>query len=191
MHTLRSRLVYSNAWMSVREDDVELPDGSVGLYGVVDKQDLALVLPSENGGFHLVEQFRYPVADRFWEFPQGSWPASAEVAPPADGPGPRGPERLAATELREETGLVADSLTYLGRVHVAHGYSNQGCHVFLAEGLTQWQPEREATEADMRQRWVSEDDLNLMITEGRFVDGLSLAALTLLDRTRRTRPPGP
>nr|WP_184987477.1 NUDIX hydrolase [Sphaerisporangium rubeum] len=168
--------------MSVREDDVELPDGSIGLYGVVDKQDFALVVPAENNGFHIVEQFRYPVADRFWEFPQGSWPAEDGHA--AQTPGPD-PASLAAAELREETGLVAASFQYLGRVHVAHGYSSQRCHVFLAEGFTQGRPQREATESDMRQRWVSEVELDRMVVEGRFVDALSLAALTLLDRIRR------
>ncbi|MFF0861371.1 NUDIX domain-containing protein [Nonomuraea sp. NPDC003560] len=184
---LRSRLMYRNAWMSVREDDVELPDGSVGLYGVVDKQDFALIIPAENDGFHIVEQFRYPVADRCWEFPQGSWPAHAPGEP---GPGrslPAEAVRLAAMELREETGLSASSFTHLGRVHAAHGYSSQGCHVFLAEGLTRGRPQREATEADMRQLWVSESDLDDMVATGRFVDAMSLAALALLGRARRAR----
>ena len=37
MRVVDSRVVYSNPWMSVREDDIERDDGSVGLYGVVDK----------------------------------------------------------------------------------------------------------------------------------------------------------
>lgn len=177
MRTVRSRLVYRNAWMSVREDHVELPGGSVGLYGVVDKQDFALVIPFENGGFHIVEQFRYPVAGRYWEFPQGSWPAS----------GSGDPVRLAAAELREETGLTAGSLVPLGRMNVAHGYSSQGCHVFLAEELTSGTPRRELTESDMRQRWVSAEELDRMVAEGRFCDASSLAALGLFDRVRGRR----
>ncbi len=38
---LGSRQVYANAWMSVREDDVQRSDGSPGIYGVVDKPDYA------------------------------------------------------------------------------------------------------------------------------------------------------
>ncbi|MFI6291669.1 NUDIX domain-containing protein [Nonomuraea sp. NPDC050790] len=187
MRTFHSRQVYRNDWMSVREDRVELPGGSVGLYGVVDKQDFALIIPVENDGFHLVEQFRYPVAHRCWEFPQGSWPAAAKdsAADTADA------TRLAAAELREETGLTAASLDYLGRVHVAHGYSSQGCHIFVAEDLTPGPPRREATESDMRHQWVSEAELDRMVTEGALVDAPSLAALSLLDRVRgRRRPPG-
>ena len=45
MQTLGSRQVYTNAWMSVREDDVRRFDGSPGIYGVVDKADYALIIP--------------------------------------------------------------------------------------------------------------------------------------------------
>lgn len=45
IRTVSSREVYRNAWMSVREDDIRRPDGSEGVYGVVDKPDYALVIP--------------------------------------------------------------------------------------------------------------------------------------------------
>ncbi len=70
-----SRVAYENQWMRVREDEFLLPDGSPGLYGVVEKADFALVIPLEDDTVHLVEQYRYPVGERQWEFPQGSWPA--------------------------------------------------------------------------------------------------------------------
>ncbi|TCR16005.1 NUDIX hydrolase [Streptomyces sp. BK205] len=192
-----SRLVYRNAWMKVREDTLRRPDGSDGLYGVVDKPDFVLIIPVENGGFHLVEQYRYPVSGRFWEFPQGSWPerpagtdggAHAGVSAPGplvDTPSlPADAEALARAELREESGLVARRLTWLGRLHVAHGYSSQGCHIFLAEDMTQCGARHEITEADMVQRWVSAAELEAMVAAGEFVDGASLAALTLLRRYR-------
>jgi 8-oxo-dGTP pyrophosphatase MutT (NUDIX family) len=173
--------------MAVREDYIERPDGSTGIYGVVDKPDFVLIIPVQGGGFCLVEQYRYPVRGRFWEFPQGSWPeigttGSADHAVrPSDLP--LDEIAVARAELREETGLRADTLTYLGRVHVAYGYSNQVCHVFRAENLVQGEPHREATEADMVQRWVSRPQLDAMVRDGHFVDASSLAALALLERS--------
>src|SRR6267142_354910 len=93
---LGSRRVYANRWMTLREDDIERPDGSTGIYAVVDKPDFALVIPVERDGFHLVEQYRYPVGGRYWEFPQGTAPDGAEPEPVA----------LARAELAEETGLT-------------------------------------------------------------------------------------
>src|SRR6266536_1922942 len=67
---LATRTVYRNPWMTVREDQIRRPDGSQGVYGVIDKPDFALVIPADRGGFWLVEQYRYTVGGRFWEFPQ-------------------------------------------------------------------------------------------------------------------------
>jgi hypothetical protein len=65
-----SSLVYENQWMRVREDQIERADGSRGIYGVVEKDDFALIVPrDEDGGLWIVEQYRYPVAARCWEFP--------------------------------------------------------------------------------------------------------------------------
>jgi 8-oxo-dGTP pyrophosphatase MutT (NUDIX family) len=158
--------------MAVREDDVVFADGSAGIYGVVDKPDYALIVPFEDGGFHLVEQYRYPVGGRFWEFPQGSW---SGAGPAPDG----GPAALAAAELREETGLRAGRMTYLGRLHVAYGYANQRCHVVLAEHLVPGEPGREASEYDMRQRWVNRSELLTLVRTGAVSDSATIAAYTL------------
>ncbi|MFF4579749.1 NUDIX domain-containing protein [Streptomyces sp. NPDC001389] len=172
IRTVRSREVYRNPWMTVREDDVRRPDGTPAVYGVVDKPDYALVIPrQDNGAVHLVEQYRYPVGGRYWEFPQGSWPEGHDGAALVD---------LAGAELREETGLRATRMTYLGLVHVAYGYASQGCHVFLAEGLIQGEPEREASEADMRQRSADPEQWRELVRAGRITDAATLAAHTLL-----------
>lgn len=68
METTGSRRVYENPWMSVREDTVRRADGSTGVYAVVDTSDIAVVIPLDGDRFHLVEQYRYPVAGRRWEF---------------------------------------------------------------------------------------------------------------------------
>ncbi|MFB0619100.1 NUDIX domain-containing protein [Streptomyces sp. AGS-58] len=179
IRTVASRQVYRNSWMSVREDDILRPDGSTGRYGVVDKPDYALVIPRQDGRLHLVEQYRYPVQGRYWEFPQGSWPEDHQGAAPLD---------LARAELREETGLRAARMTYLGRVHVAYGYASQGCHVFLAEELAQGEPEREPSEEDMRQRWADAGEWRALLRSGRITDAATLAAYTLLRLHEENQP---
>ncbi|GAB1508950.1 NUDIX domain-containing protein [Actinophytocola sp. KF-1] len=169
MRQLSSRLVYENRWLSLREDLVVRADGAQGIYSVVDAKDFALVLPFENDGFHLVEQYRYPVGARSWEFPSGSFPAGVTGTP----------EELAAAELREETGLTAAGLTRVGYLHPANALSGQGCHVFLATDLTPGRPEREATEQDMRQQWFPRAEVERMLRDGVITDGPSIAAYLL------------
>ena len=170
VRTTSSREVYRNPWLRVREDVVERADGSTGVYGVVEKPDFGLVIPAERDGFWLVEQFRHPLGRRSWEFPQGTWTAG-------DG---GTAEELARAELAEETGLRAADLRLLGHLDLAPGLSTQEFDVWLATGLTPGPTAREATEADMQQVFVPETELRSMIRDGRFTDGPSLAAYSLL-----------
>jgi 8-oxo-dGTP pyrophosphatase MutT (NUDIX family) len=174
MRTTSSREAYRNPWIRVREDTVEADDGSTGLYGVVERPDFGLVLPAERDGFWLVEQYRYPLGRRSWEFPQGTWSHGADGSA----------EELARAELAEETGLRAAELRHLGHLDLAPGLSTQQFDVWLATGLTAGPTARESTEADMRQRFVPETELRQMIRGGAFTDGPSLAAygLLMLDR---------
>ncbi|MET0995302.1 MAG: NUDIX domain-containing protein, partial [Mycobacterium sp.] len=103
-----SREVYRNDWMVVREDEIHRPDGTRGVYGVIDKPTYALVIARDCERFRLVEQFRYPLELRRWEFPQGTAPGQEDLEP----------IELANRELREETGLRAASMELLGTLDV-------------------------------------------------------------------------
>jgi 8-oxo-dGTP pyrophosphatase MutT (NUDIX family) len=176
---LATREVYRSPWLSVREDEVRFPSGAVGTYAVVDKRDFVLVLPYADGGFWLVEQYRYPIRQREWEFPQGGWAHGQDGTQ----------EQLATTELREETGFVANSLVHLGRLHTAYGFCSQGYDVFLATALTAGDTAREPTEQDMIHEWRSLPEIHGMIRRGEFADAHSLAALALYDLDRDLRHP--
>lgn len=165
-----SRVVYDNPWMTLREDVIRRPDGSKGIYAYVEKPDFALIIPIERGGFHLVEQYRYPVGHRSWEFPQGTLP-NRERGDPLE---------LARRELAEETGLRARRLYHLGNLHPAKGISSQGFAVFVAEDLEVGHPAREHEEQDMRQRWVSRTEFERMVRDGVVTDDSTLAAYLML-----------
>jgi 8-oxo-dGTP pyrophosphatase MutT (NUDIX family) len=173
-----SREVYRNNWMTVREDEIRRSDGSAGIYGVIDKPAYALVIAQDGERFRLVEQFRYPIGERRWEFPQGTAPDLADMPP----------EELAARELREETGLRAGSMVTLGKLDVAPGMSSQRGWVFLATELTEGEPERELEEQDMRSAWFSRDDVEKMILTGGITDAQSIAAWAQLMLAERLRP---
>jgi ADP-ribose pyrophosphatase len=169
IETLSSRIAYENRWLRVREDIIRHPDGAQGLYGVVERSDFVVLLPWHEGGLTLVEQYRYPVRQRQWELPMGTW----ETAPDTD------PARLAAAELREETGLVAEQLVRIGGILQGAGYCNQRGHIFLATGLTQEGHQREATEQDLICRHFPLAAVEAMIRDDILVDAPSLAAIAM------------
>jgi 8-oxo-dGTP pyrophosphatase MutT (NUDIX family) len=158
--------VYENRWMRVHEDVTELPDGSAGLYGWVEKPPSALIVPLDEGGVWLVEQFRYPIGERFWEFPQGAWEDSRSPDP----------EALARGELAEETGLRAGRIEHLGRLFFAYGLSNQPVDIWRATELVAGTRELEHTEQGLVARRFARDEVERMVRGNEIRDAASVAA---------------
>jgi 8-oxo-dGDP phosphatase len=166
---IASREIYRNPWLVFREDDIRRPDGSTGIYSVVDKPAYALVMPYDGHRFRLVEQFRYPIGARRWEFPQGTAPDLVDAEP----------SELAERELREETGLRATSFEALGQLDVAPGMTSQRGWVFLATGIAEGEADREHEEQDMCSAWFARDEVEQMIRSGVIADAQSIAAYGL------------
>jgi 8-oxo-dGTP pyrophosphatase MutT (NUDIX family) len=141
------------------------------MYGWVEKPPAALIVPVEEGFVWLVEQYRHPVGERFWEFPQGA----ADVAG----------EELARTELAEETGLRAGSMELLGRLYFAYGLSDQPVDVWRASDLVVGEQALEDTEEGLIVRRFGVEEVDEMVRGNEIRDAASVAAWHLSDR----RPP--
>jgi 8-oxo-dGTP pyrophosphatase MutT (NUDIX family) len=163
--TLSSREVYRNHWMRVREDEILRSNGAHGIYGLVEKDDAAIIIPLDNGRIWLVEQFRYTIGQRALELPQGGWEMEIDS-----------PEELARGELREEIGLDAAQMTCLGINWIAYGFTRQKQHVFLATGLTPAPGDRDAEEHDLVPRSFTIEEFEQMMLDGTIRDGCTLAA---------------
>jgi len=174
--TLTTREVYRNAWMRVREDEILRSNGQKGIYGVVEKDDAAIILPIDEGRIWLVEQFRYTIQERAVELPQGGWEMEIDS-----------PEELARGELREETGLHAAQMTFLGTLWIAYGFNRQKQHVYLATGLTHIEKEPDPEEHDLQLHCLPVEEFEQMILEGKIRDGCTVAAwgLYLLWKARQ------
>src|SRR5947207_15829192 len=112
--TLSSREVYPNHWMRQREDEILRSNGQRGIYGVVEKDESAIIVPIDGDRIWLVEQFRYTIQQRAIELPKGGWEMAVE-----------NPEELARGELKEETGLHAAKMIRLGHHWIAYGFTRQ------------------------------------------------------------------
>jgi len=177
--TLSAREVYRNRWMRVREDEILRSNGQRGIYGVVEKDDCATILPLDQGRVWLVEQFRYAIQERALELPQGGWEMEVDD-----------PEELARGELREEIGMNAAQMIPLGTTWIAYGYARQLQHVYLATGLTPTERDPDAEEHDMVVRTVPVADFEQMMLTGVIRDTCTIAAwgLYLMWKARKNSP---
>jgi len=163
--TLGSREVYRNQWLRLREDKILRSNGKEGIYSVVEKDDCAAIIPIQDGRIWLVEQFRYTIQERSIELPQGGWEMEIE-----------NPEDLARGELKEETGLHAAEMVYLGFLWIAYGFCRQKQHVFLATGLTLKESEPDEEEHDIVIHTMPVEEFEQMMLDGRIRDGCTIAA---------------
>jgi len=134
---------------------IERANGERGIYGVVDKDPACIIIALE----------RTPVGARFKELPQGGWELADVSA-----------EEMARGELREETGLAAERMTLLATLQIGYGVMNQKHYVFLAEGLTQGEHDRDVEESDLEVHRVGVAEFETMLLDGTIVDNCSVAA---------------
>lgn len=159
-----SRVVYENAWISVREDAVTGPAGD-GIYGVVTMQHPAvfIVALDDRERVCVITLDRYTVG------------RTIEV--PAGGTDGEDPLIAAQRELLEETGFRADDWTAIGTMQALNGVTVATEHVFLARGLHAADGEARAEEGIDDVSWVPFDEALAMIADGRINDGETVAAL--------------
>jgi len=171
--TLSSKTVYENAWLEISHRDVITPGGSNGIYGLVKFKNQAIgVIPiDEEGNIYLVGQYRYAIDEYTWEIPEGG--------------GALGVDGLDAAkrELKEETGLVADKWTKLGRIHTSNSATNEEGFLYIAEELNQGEAEPEETE-DLQVKKVSLKDAVEMVMRSEITDSLSVCAILMAARLK-------
>lgn len=164
--TRGTRTAYENAWIRVREDEVVRPDGSPGLYGVVELRSPAVfVVPvTDAGEVVMVVVDRYPLGAPSLEIPAGGTDGDVFLV-------------AARRELREETGLAAREWRDLGPVHSLNGVADAPGQVFLATGLDQVGGQEQAAEGITSTRLVPFAELSSLIADSTITDNETLGAL--------------
>lgn len=164
--TLSSEEKYNNNWIKVTEHQVINPSGGQGIYGEVHFKNIAIgVLPLDED-YHtwLVGQYRFPLKAYSWEIPEGGGPLGTD------------PELSAKRELVEETGLIAEKLIEIQRMHLSNSVSDELAIIYLAQNLTQGLAQPEETE-DLQLIKVPFSKAYQMVMDGEITDSMSVAAI--------------
>jgi 8-oxo-dGTP pyrophosphatase MutT (NUDIX family) len=160
-----SREIYSNPWITVREDQVLRPDGKPGIYGVVGSRAATGVVAVDGDFIYLVGQYRYPTENYSWELIEGG----------AD----EGEEPLDAIkrELLEEAGLQAGCWRQLGpEIHLSNCFSSERGYLFVATDLTKGEASPDGTEC-LKVRRVHRERVRELLESGFFVDSMTIVGL--------------
>lgn len=155
------------------EDIVELPDGQQTDYILLKGGDAVAVLAvTEDDRAVLVRQYRYPIDEVIYELPGGGTMKGESL------------EESARRELREEAGLLAQEMTYLGRFYASPSRSNTVVHVFGASGLSDTEREPEPYEF-LHVDYVKWGELVRMVVGNEVRDVTTVFAVFMAERARR------
>jgi 8-oxo-dGTP pyrophosphatase MutT (NUDIX family) len=166
--TKSSKIVYENQWMFIREDQVVMPNGKDGLYGVVEsKSNAVYVIPvDDEGNTYIVQQERYPNRNITWECVGGRTDDDA-------------PTTAAKRELLEETGVQANSMTELTTIEVANGIATFKGIIYLATDLEKVSDNLDQDDGIIAARKLPLSEVKDMIMNGEITCVQSIAAFLM------------
>lgn len=173
-----TRRIYTGRVLNLDIDGVRFPNGTEGELEMIRHPGASAVVPfldapgEPDPRILLIRQYRYAAGQFIYEVPAGRLDPGEQ------------PLECARRELREETGCTADALIPIGGFYTTPGFTDEFIHIFSASGLTQGATAHERDELITTEAFPISLALH-MVEQGEIVDGKTIVALSLADRSRR------
>lgn len=175
--TIDSQVVFHGRVLTVRRDQVQMPDGAAFREVVAHPGAVAVVALDNNMDVVLVRQYRYPVRRELTELPAGLLDVDGE-------PALTGAQR----ELFEETALRAERWHTLVDLYTSPGMTDEAVRIYLARDLSPatvpFIRQHEETLMTVERRPL--EDVVIDIFAGRVENGIAVAGLLAAAHAHRT-----
>ncbi|SOB94104.1 ADP-ribose pyrophosphatase [Ureibacillus xyleni] len=165
--TIGSNQIFNGKVISLKVDDVLLPNGNKSIREIVNHPGaVAVIAITDEGKLILVEQYRKALERSIIEIPAGKLePGEA-------------PEVTARRELEEETGLGCHKLSYLQTFATSPGFADEVIHLYVAEQLFEIEEKAELDEDEFVELMqVSIEEAEEMVKDGRIYDAKTAFAV--------------
>ena len=160
--------IYDGHILHVEKWRVTCPNGREAPREIVVHKGAAAVVPVfDNGDTLLVRQHRVAVDRVTLEIPAGKLDSVNED-----------PLDCATRELREETGLRADTWHKLVALRTTPGFCNETIHMHMAQGLSQGEQDLDEDEC-LNVEWVPIEEIADAIARGEIEDSKTIAAVLM------------
>jgi 8-oxo-dGTP pyrophosphatase MutT (NUDIX family) len=166
--TLESTYLFRDNWLTLRADVCEKPDGTIiKPYYVYEFTNWVTAVPfTKDGKIIMIKQYRHALGDISIEIPGG-----------CVDPGDTDFQTACARELREETGYVFDSFTYLCKTSANPSTNNNLMHIFLAEG-GRWENAQQLDAGeDIEVLLLNVDEVKQLLKENKIIQSMHVTAL--------------
>jgi 8-oxo-dGDP phosphatase len=167
-----SAVLATGAIVTVRQDDVQLPDGEQVVREVVEHPGaVAIVAMDPADRVLMIRQYRHPVHAMLWELPAGLRDVAGE--PPLE---------TARRELLEEAGYQAEDWHVLADYMSSPGISTERVRIYLARDLAvvpagQHEYVRQHEEAYLSVAWMPLAEAVQAILAGHVHNGVAIVGI--------------
>lgn len=121
---LREETLYEGKVINLKILDAELEDGNIAKREIVEHNGGVCVISiDENNDVLMVKQFRMPFNKVLLEVPAGKLNKNEDIF------------EAAKREFNEETGYIANKLTYMGEFYPSVGFLTEKIHIYIGEDL--------------------------------------------------------
>ncbi|ALC90048.1 ADP-ribose pyrophosphatase [Bacillus sp. FJAT-18017] len=124
--TIGSKEIFSGRIITVKLDEVELPNGKTSTREIVKHPGAVAVLAvTDDNKIVMVEQYRKPMEKILVEIPAGKLEEGED------------PAVCARRELEEETGYECQEMELLISFYTSPGFADEIVHLYIAKGISQ------------------------------------------------------
>ena len=162
--TLKKEYIYEGKILSVRKDDILLPNGNPAIREVVEHSGGSAIYCEKDGKILLVKQFRYPYKEELYEIPAGKLNEGET------------PEQTAIRELEEEGGIKAKKVEKLFEIYPTPAYTNEIIRIFKAKDFVEGKIKLDEDEF-LSGEWIDKDLALKMVNNGQIKDAKTIIAI--------------
>ena len=122
--TLNKNTIFKGKILNLRSDTALLPNGTTAVREVIEHSGgVCVAAIDENDNVLMVKQFRMPFNKVLLEVPAGKLNKNEDIF------------EAAKREFNEETGYIANKLTYMGEFYPSVGFLTEKIHIYIGEDL--------------------------------------------------------
>ncbi|MDP2303097.1 MAG: NUDIX hydrolase [Ignavibacteria bacterium] len=165
---IKSDTIFQGKVFDLQIDEIEYDSGNKGIREVaIHSGGSVIVALTDDYKIVLVNQFRYPFQRFLYELPAGKLEKGED------------PQVCALRELKEETGYKAKSIIKLGTIVTTPGFCTERLHIFLAQGLSNGEHNREEGEFGMQIIEITLKEIEDKIKNGDIYDAKTISGIML------------
>lgn len=162
--TLHKNYLYKGKILSLRKDDVLLPDGKPAIREIIEHSGGACVVYAEENKLLFVRQFRYAYGEEILELPAGKLNVGEN------------PKDACLRELEEEAGILAVDAQLLFVAYPSPGYTDEKLYIYRVQTGKKTRAHLDDGEF-LEVVWIEEEEVRKMLKNGEIKDAKTIIGL--------------